>query len=279
MAEPSGSALSPEEIERRSGSFGASASLYERFRPGPPEDAVDWMLATRPTSVVDLGAGTGALTKLLVERADTVTAIEPDERMLAVLAQNLPGVTALVGRAEEIPLPDNSADAVLASSSWHWMDTARTLSEVARILVPEGVLGVVWAGPDPAGPFLMQAQALLAPAPDGGTAAPPSEAGGDLDMVNAVLDGNRPTPELTIPADSPFTQPERKAFTWDIALNADELIGLLGTFSWIITMPESQRAKVFAEARRVLKDGLGVEGAVTVDVQYRAEAWRSRLTS
>jgi SAM-dependent methyltransferase len=277
MAEPSGGALSPEDIERRSGSFGASASLYERFRPGPPEAAVDWMVPTRLTSVVDLGAGTGALTKLLVKRADTVTAVEPDERMLAVLAESLPEVNAVIGRAEDIPLPDASVEAVLASSSWHWMDPTRTLSEVARILVPGGVLGVVWGGPDPEGPFLTQARALLSPASDSGAAPPPAEEGDGLDMVNAVLDGNRPTPELTIPADSPFTQPERKAFTWDIALNADELIGLLGTFSWIITMPEPQRARVIAEARRVLKDGIGVEGDVTVDVQYRAEAWRSSL--
>jgi hypothetical protein len=86
-----------------------------------------------------------------------------------------------------------------------------------------------------------------------------------------------PDPVLAIPADSPFGHPEHEIFTWDVALNADDLIGLLGTFSWIILLPEAQRENVFAEARRVLKDDLGVEGDVTVDVQYRADAWRARL--
>ena len=132
--------LSSEEKDRRSGSFGESALLYERFRPGLPPEAVDWMLQTRTRTVVDLGAGTGAMTKLLVERTDRVIAVEPDERMLEVLAGNNPSVTALRGRGEAIPLPDSSADAVVASASWHWMDPLKALGEAARVLVPEASL-------------------------------------------------------------------------------------------------------------------------------------------
>jgi SAM-dependent methyltransferase len=282
MADPDGAGsssvgLSPEEKARRSGSFGGAASLYERFRQGPPTDAVDWILQIRPTAVVDLGAGTGALTKLLVERADSVFAVEPDQRMLEVLTANLPGVTALSGRGEEIPLPDSSVDAALASSSWHWMDPARTLAEVARVLTPGGTLGAVWSGPDPDGPFLQQAQVLLSSGSGEREPVTPAPED-DIDMASAIMDRNTPDPVLVIPPTSPFGQPENKVFTWNVPLNADELIGLLGTFSWIITMSEDQRARVFAEARRILKDGLGVEGAVTVDVQYRADAWRTRLS-
>jgi hypothetical protein len=61
-----------------------------------------------------------------------------------------------------------------------------------------------------------------------------------------------------------------------VALNADELIGLLGTFSWIITMPDDRRARVVDEARRILGEVLGIKGEVTVDVAFRAEAWRTR---
>jgi hypothetical protein len=81
---------------------------------------------------------------------------------------------------------------------------------------------------------------------------------------------------LEIPPGVPFDQPEHEMFTWDVALNADDLVGLLGTLSWIITMPEETRQRVVAEARRLLKDLLGVEGDVTVDVAFRADAWRSR---
>lgn len=143
----------------RAGSFGGVALHYERYRPGPPAAAVDWFVAARVGRVVDLGAGTGALTRLLIDRADEVVAIEPDERMRAVLDARVAGVRALAGRGESIPLPDGCDDVVLASSSWHWMDPIATLHEVGRILVPGGLVGVVWSGPDPEGPFIGQARA------------------------------------------------------------------------------------------------------------------------
>jgi hypothetical protein len=80
------------------------------------------------------------------------------------------------------------------------------------------------------------------------------------------------------PDGSPFAQPEDQVLTWDVALTADELVGLLGTFSWIITMPDEQRTGVVSEVRRLLHDALRISGDVTVDVQYRSEAWRTRLT-
>src|SRR5438876_5171002 len=82
-------------------------------------------------------------------------------------------------------------------------------------------------------------------------------------------EADRPLPSLEIPAGVPFAQPEHEVFTWDVALNADELIGLLGTLSWIITMADETRTQVLAEARRLLGELLGVEGDVTVDVAFR----------
>jgi SAM-dependent methyltransferase len=263
------------EKEKRAASFGAVAADYERYRPGPRPAAVDWILPTRVGTVVDLGAGTGALSRLLVDRADDVIAVEPDDRMRSVLVEELPGIRAVSGRGESMPLPDRCADAVLASSSWHWMDPVPTLHEVGRVLVPGGTLGTLWSGPDPEGPFLAQAQALLsAPTPD-----PSPGADGTLRSEFASLvmgDAQRPISSLEIPPGAPFGQPEHEVFTWDVALNADELIGLLGTFSWIITMPEETRQGVIAEARRLLREALGVAGEVTVDVAFRADAWRSR---
>ena len=88
---------------------------------------------------------------------------------------------------------------------------------------------------------------------------------------------NRVETVLRIPDDSLFAQPEHMTLTWDVPLTADELIGMLGTFSWIITMPDDRRAHVISEARRVLRDGLGISGDVTVDVQYRSEVWRTQF--
>ncbi len=273
------SQLEPEKKAVRAGSFGQVASNYERFRPGPPLSAVDWMLPVHVGRVVDLGAGTGALTRLLIGRADEVIAVEPDDRMRSVLAQEVPGSRVVKGRGESMPLPDHSVDAVLASSSWHWMDPVPALLEVGRILVPGGTLGAVWSGPDPEGPFLSQARALLTGPSTAGESAAAASAGASEFSGLILGDALRPSSTLEIPEGVPFEQPESTVFTWDVALNADELIGLLGTFSWIITMPEERRTRVVAEARRLLSELLGIEGEVTVDVAFRAEVWRARQSA
>jgi SAM-dependent methyltransferase len=270
------SQLSSQEKATRSGSFGGVASHYERYRPGPPLAAVDWILPTHVGRIVDLGAGTGALTKLLVDKADEVVAVEPDDRMRSVLTEEVPGVRAVMGRGESVPIPDSCADAVLASSSWHWMDPIPTLHEVGRILVPGGILGALWSGPDPEGPFLVQAQALLAEQSQRRTEALVVGDRDGREFADLIMgEAHRPTLSLEIPPGVPFEQPEHEVFTWDVALNADELIGLMGTFSWIITMNEESRERVIAEARRLLREFLGVEGEATVDVAFRADAWRS----
>ena len=269
------SQLSEQERAKRAASFGAAAPLYERYRPGPSELAVDWILPGRVATVIDLGAGTGALTRLLLTRAEHVVAVEPDDRMRALLTERVPGARAVMGRGESIPIPDRTADAVVASSSWHWMDPVPTLREVARVLAPGGTLGVLWSGPDPEGPFMIQALALL-----GEMSRAPGRASSEdpgSEFASLLMAEDRPAPRLEIPAGSAFDQPESRVFTWDVALNADELIGLLGTFSWVITLPDETRARVTAEARRLLRDALGVEGDVTVDVGFRSDAWRTHL--
>lgn len=264
-----GSFLSDSERQRRSGVFGDAASHYERFRPGPPAAAINWMLPEPVATVVDLGAGTGAMTKDLLAVANLVIAVEPDDRMRDVLARSLPSVLALKGVGEAIPLEDASADAVVASASWHWMDAELTTAEVARVLVDGGTLGVVWSGPDPDGPFLAQSRAMLSQ----------MSSRRDVDETNlgdVVMDsGNLIDSVLRLPAGAPFAPPEHQLLTWDVALTADELIGLLGTFSWILTMDDERRAFVISEARRLLGEVLGVHGDITVDVQYRSEAWRT----
>lgn len=276
--------LPPDEKKKRSASFGSVAAHYERYRPGPPTAAVDWILPPeRVKRIVDLGAGTGALTRLLVGRAEEVVAIEPDDRMRSVLSEEVPSAVALAGRGESMPLPESCSDALIASSSWHWMEPVPTLTEAARILVPGGVLGALWAGLDPEGPFLAQAQALLGGrATNSGDNAGPPEGDGMPDENDnefaRIMSGeaDRPAPVLEIPAGMPFEQPEHQIFTWDVAMNADDLIGLLGTISWIITLPEETRVRVISEARRLLADLLGIEGPVTVEVAYRSDAWRTR---
>jgi len=263
-----------EPVERaiQAASFGGVASHYERFRPGPPMAAIDWVLPAPVSTAIDLGAGTGASSRPLLDRAAEVIAVEPDDRMLAVLVEEVPGVTALKGRGESIPLPDRCADAVVTSSAWHWMDPVPTLREVGRVLVPGGTFGVLWTEPDPEGSLISQAKAILAE--NQGRAGGVAESHSGL---SGILTGQAYRSLLTpveIPLGIPFDQPEHKVFTWDIALNADELIGLLGTWPWIISLPEETRDMVITEVRRLLGELLGIEGEVTVEVTFRSDAWR-----
>ena len=96
------------------------------------------------TRVLDLGAGTGKLTRPLVELGLDVTAVEPSESMRAQLARRSPRARALEGTAERIPLDDGAVDAVLVAQSFHWFDTGRALPEIARVLAGGGGLGLVW---------------------------------------------------------------------------------------------------------------------------------------
>jgi len=268
-----GREIAADVMSQRASSFGQVAAQYERYRPGPPSAAIDWLLPSPVGTVVDLGAGTGALTRQLGNHAARVIAVEPDERMRSVLQTELPDATVLDGRGEAIPVADDSVDAVLASSSWHWMDPVPTLREVRRVLKSGGFVAAMWSGPDPDSPFIAQAQALLAgPADETG-----STPGATATLRDTVAGTFNPATALTVPAGAPFSEPEHEAFRSEIPLNADELIGLLGTLSWIISMVPSEREGLFATARRLLRDALGIEGDVTVDVTFKCDTFRSYL--
>jgi ubiquinone/menaquinone biosynthesis C-methylase UbiE len=127
----------------RARSFGQVADLYQRARPGYPPEAIAWLLGPEPLDVLDLGAGTGKLTAALLAAGHRVTALEPLPEMRAILAATLHAATAIDGRAEQLPLADDSVDAVVAGSAFHWFEREPTLDEIARVLRPSGVFGLL----------------------------------------------------------------------------------------------------------------------------------------
>jgi len=149
-----------EELRaRRAGSFGDHAAAYAEHRPGYPRKALHWGLSGATGTarrVLDLAAGTGKLTAGLLELDLDVTAVEPDEGMLAELSRLLPDVTALTGTAERIPLPDASMDAVFAGQAFHWFDQQPALREIARVLRPGGVLVALWNEDDMSVPWVAE---------------------------------------------------------------------------------------------------------------------------
>src|SRR5687767_12877437 len=113
---------------------------YERGRPGWPREVVDGPGLPPTATVLELGAGTGKLTRLLVSRFGRVLAVEPAEPMRRLLVALCPEAEPLAGTAQEVPLAETSVDAVFAAEAFHWFDDARSLAEIQRVLRPRGAL-------------------------------------------------------------------------------------------------------------------------------------------
>jgi SAM-dependent methyltransferase len=125
-------------------SFDFVADEYERTRPTYPPELLDLLPLGADASVIDLGAGTGKLTRVLAGRYATVVAVEPLANMRGMLQRVVPGAVALAGSAERIPLDDASVDAVFAAQAFHWFDKPVALREIARVLRPNGIFAIVW---------------------------------------------------------------------------------------------------------------------------------------
>jgi SAM-dependent methyltransferase len=132
-----------DDKARRARSFGEVADLYQRGRPGYAPEAIEWVLGGEPLEVLDLGAGTGKLSAALLAAGHRVTALEPLPEMRAILTATLPAATAIDGRAEQLPFADDSFDAVVAGSAFHWFERVPALDEIARVLRPPGVFGLL----------------------------------------------------------------------------------------------------------------------------------------
>jgi SAM-dependent methyltransferase len=238
----------------RSRSFGAIAEDYDRLRPGPPDEAVDWLLPADCQVAVDVGAGTGLLTRALARKVPRVVAVEPDGRMRAVLSARSPGIEALDGRGEAIPLPDASADGVFISSAWHWMDPERAIAEVTRVLRDGGRFGLIWTRRDSDTGWLHEIS-LREPR-----------------ALRGAADGPRRR-SVALPAAAQLDNIMTRSFSFALRMSADALIDMLGTYSGVITASPADRTAGLARARAALDELF--PGASEIDVPMRAGCWRA----
>ena len=145
----------------RARSFGSVAQAYDRGRPAYPVEAVAWLAGGEAKVVLELAAGTGKLTRGLVDQGHAVFATEPDEAMLEVLRERVPEVSAKVATAEEIPANDRSVDVVVVAQAFHWFDHGAALAEIARVLKPGGHLALVWNSRDERIPWVRRMGEIL----------------------------------------------------------------------------------------------------------------------
>jgi SAM-dependent methyltransferase len=245
-------AIAAGQFALRARSFGAAASEYARHRPDYSLDAITWVLAPvvqrtpadQVIDVLDVGAGTGKLTAQIARLPlpggqPVVIAVEPDPDMLAELRRQMPGVTALPGRAEEIPLPDASVDAVFAGQAAHWFDLDRAIPEMARVLRPGGVLGGLWNADD----IRVAWVAGLHEASGRRTVVPIG--GNDRDDENMTGWLNRAGHGLFMPA-------EDAEFPHSQTRTADSLVATLATHSAFLIMPAAERAALLGTVRDYL---------------------------
>jgi SAM-dependent methyltransferase len=153
--------VGPASRAERASSFAGVADEYERGRPGYPREAIEWLLGVDSLVVLDLGAGTGKLTSALLDAGHRVIAVEPLPQMRKILKSNLPAARALAGTAEKLPLASASVDAVAVGAAFHWFDQGAAQAEIARVLRPPGVLGLLGNVFDPSLRWVARVREIL----------------------------------------------------------------------------------------------------------------------
>ncbi len=230
-------------------SFAEVAGAYERGRPSYPEDAVRWLAGDEPCDVVDLGAGTGKLTRALVALGHRVTAIEPLPEMLELLPAAAPGAFAILGNAEIIPLPDAHADVVTCAQSFHWFDHSVALPEIARVLRPEGRLALVWNTRDDHEPWAARLSAIIG-----------SESVEEEDA------------DVTIDKSGLFGPVKTALFRFEQALGRETLLDLVLSRSYCAKLPPAEREPILWAVGRLYDETAGPEGLL---LPYVTECFRA----
>ena len=248
---------SDEHRQARAVSFGAVADAYERGRPPYPPEAIDWLLPAGAARVLDLGAGTGKLARQLAGLGLDVTAVEPSEGMREQLRRVVPGVHALAGSAERIPLPGSSVDAVLVAQAWHWVDPMVAVPEVARVLRPGGLLGLLWNIRDERADWVAELGVAL------------RRSDGPQSASNTVSSAPLVGP--------PFGPVKRHDVEWVHHISPDALIDMVASRSYVITLPSADRAALLSEVRRLIQTHPALAGADEIALPYVTRCWRARL--
>jgi len=181
-----------------------------------------------PPTVVELAAGTGKMTAVLAAEGHRVIAVEPSAPLLLRLIRNVPEATPVQAVAEQIPLADGSADAVVVAHAFHWFDTDAALAEIARVLRPGGILGLLWNYRDESVPWVRQLSSLLA-------AAERLEARQAEDLIEK-LEWSRL-----------FTPPEYAGFRLWQPVNREGLLQMVASRSSVASLPPAEREDVLKQ--------------------------------
>ena len=240
-------------------SFGRTAATYDAVRPEWPATTISWMLGAPPPErslrVVDVGCGTGKGSRALIALGHEVEAVDPSAGMLGVLEEaraTMPREQSARlrthrGNAEQIPLPDGSAEAVTALQAWHWFDPDAAARECARVLRPGGWLSMAWHYRDDASGW-----------------------GAELSAIVQRHEHEPDVGELPQPA-GPFGAAETTLFAYVLRQSVEDLVRHAGTWSFVAVNPD--RDRILAQVRALGTRVAGDDGMVEIPMR----TWCYRL--
>lgn len=241
--------MSDDDLRAYALSFGSVAEAYDRARPSYPVEAAEWLVGLPHARIVELGAGTGKLTELLVGAGHEVIATDPLPEMLTLLRNRVPGARAVTANAEQIPVPSRSVDVVICAQSFHWFDHEVALPEIARILRPDGVLALVWNTRDEGIPWVRK--------------------------LGAILGNAENTADLEGPAakSEHFGFVDQQVFRFWQTMRRPELFDLVSSRSYVAVLPEADRAELLAKVGALYDDyGRGPDG---MQLPYLTKCFRT----
>jgi SAM-dependent methyltransferase len=240
--------------------FGAHATAYERARPAWPEPAARWLVPVGAELVVELGAGTGKLTRAVSALGTRAVAVEPDPRMLAVL-QGL-GLEGVEGTAEAIPFDDAVADAVVAGSSLHWFELEQALPEIHRVLRPGGRFAFGWNHRDDRHPAIARMGETVYAA----QVRRPGPRWRSRDWAAELTDSGL------------FRDVEHALFEHVHEFRREALADHLLSYSGVAALDDDERRRVFNEVARVLDADPSVGDGATLRLPFVVAAYRATCT-
>lgn len=219
------------EWAQRRTAFGSQAEAYASGRPSYPLEAVRWVVPPQARTVLDLAAGTGKLTERVLELGVDAIAVEPLAEMRALVPRS---ATVLEGTAEQIPLPDASVDSVVVGQAFHWFDPPRALAEIARVLRPNGTVGLLWNLEDDRVPWVHEL--------------------GMMTETEARVSLLLPYAEPPYEDRSDLATPERATFEYSEEFTRDRLAAMVSSYSRTILLPDDERIRLL-DAVRALAPG------------------------
>ncbi len=256
--------MAKSAIHQAAQAFDGAGEVYDRGRPPFPPEAVatliDVLKIEAGVRVLDLAAGTGKLTRMLAPTGAELVAVEPLGGMRARLEASLPGVRALEGTAEAIPLSDASIDAVTVAQAFHWFDASSALAEIHRVLAPAGRLGLLWNVKDEKEDWVAQLAEIIEPRR--GTAP------------RYVSGAWRAAFEKT----DLFTPLAAEHFSHLHEVDAEGVVDRLLSISFIAALTREEREQVGEQVRRLLAEHPETRARETFRLPYRTDVyWCERV--